>query len=488
MHRELCDQDGNFYIVHPFEDRIERNVTGQIIRYNYRSIDNKFNKNRIYFDNNMFIPLIKNMTIKMLYLKINDTLDINKDEFKKTNYSDKIQEVIRAMNNMMNEKDSIILVLGSGYNIITETCMVLSLLKATSTIEPNISLLIKKEIKPFDRNNFIKFKQIFGSDSDITSLYMIVTKLNNVLKHLELFKFIELYKKGGNSLDKSQYKKEYTDMIELYSKKEYRKLGKTLEDSVQVKNLFIYLQNNSKLNDKGFLDWLSNGGILKKKIKDDLKKNQAEIESVCNLLYLNYNTVMLYFNTLLLNMINIITSKKDIDQDFDEYVFDWTKKISPSLLKNLTNNTIEYKLNLCFFFAQPLIAVMNSSTNNYISMRDGSNLSINVDYISKEPNTLCTSLGSYLYYYSVSNGMNLIANIDPYILPIYYSLHYNPKNIKKEYSMYSSNINKYIVKHYHNSEWEQLVDIVRNNWSFTRFPFNTNEIPVVVEYIKNVNI
>ena len=465
---QLFDKDGSFYIVHPFEDRLERNIMGQIINYKYKN----YTSSKSILDNNIYSPLRNNMKVKMLYLSVNKK-DIHRQEYKKTEYFDKLNNIITLMNNQMSEQESNILLLGAGYDIIIETCMVLSLIKSMG-LQPNISSLIKQTGKFIDME---PLKKLFGSDSDITSLYMITNQLSHYFKTLELFNFIEQYKKN-NSMDKSEYYIKYIELKNIYYKKEYKKLGS------HAYNLFNWLHHNGKIESHtGFLYWLNKSNLIQTKIKVNIINNKMMISNICTQLHLNESIILIYLEKLLLNVLSIVTSKKDDDENLDENVFDWVKKLRPTLLKNLTNNSIEFKLNLCFFFAQPLIAVRNNT--HYMSMKDGSDIFPSM--LFNQANTLCNSLGNYIYYYVESKKqMMLLINIDPSILPIYYSIHYNTDNIKMNYMMYSNDDNKYIIKTFNNSEWIRLVEIVQNNWSYSRFPFNNTELSVVQEFIKNI--
>ena len=459
---QLFDKDGSFYIVHPFEDRIERNIMGEIIQYRYKNyISSKL-------DDNIYSPIINNMRVKMLYLPVNIT-SLQQIEYKKTEYFDKLNNI---MSIMLTEQESNILLLGAGYDIAIETCMVLSLIKSLGLL-PNISSLIKRTDKFIDIE---PLKKMFGSDSDITSLYMITKQLREYLKTLELFRFIEQYKNKNYNMEKSQYYIKYIEAKNIYYTTSNKKLGPS------TYNLFNWLHNNGKLNNTiGFLYWLSKSNSVEIQIKTDITNNKTLITKICNQLHLNESIIFIYLDLLLSNILTIITSKKD-DED-EENVFEWVKKLRPTLLKNLTNNSIEFKLNLCFFFAQPLIAVKNNT--QYMSMKDGSN--IYPSMLFNQYNTLCNFLGNYVYYYIESNKqMMLLMNIDPYILPIYYSIHYNKDKIKINYTMYSNDDNKSVIKTFNNSEWVRLVEIVHNNWSYTRFPFNNTELAVVQEYIKNI--
>ena len=63
-------------------------------------------------------------------------------------------------------------------------------------------------------------------------------------------------------------------------------------------------------------------------------------------------------------------------------------------------------------------------------------------------------------------------------------------SIRRKPFVYKVESDNNIVKfnNYNNIEWENLVNIVRNNWSFGTFPFNNTELTVVQQYIKNLRI
>jgi len=492
-HINLFDKKCNFYIVHPFEDKIKRNVMGDIITYNNYDVSDEIN-------NRVFDPLINNMRVKMLYLSIElpqtkdvDINDINHKIFKKTNYSDKINSTIQLMNNNMDEKESTVLFLAAGYDILMECCMVLSMVKAISKIQPTVSVVMKKtgKIVEIDR-----MKKLFGSNSDISSLYLICRKLFDSLNMLSIHKLIKDYiNKTKLPTEQSDDYIYYKKLVKLFRAKKYLELGDTSESIAKNINLFNSLLNNGNLdNMMGYMDWISESGFLFRKLYSDIKNNNNMIDRIASELYLDSNIVKEYLNILIKNIIIVITANKDIDTAYGEIgVLDWAKQMKPSLSKMQPNNfpigTIESKLNMCFFFAQPLIAIRkpDAGLNCYLSMRDGSILSINT--IFDNPNTLCTSLGSYLYYFSMANGkMNLIYNIDPTILSSCYPIHYNTNNIKTSYNISRINTNsgnyEIVPIQYNFSEMERLVESVRNNYKINIFPFNTILFPTIQQYIK----
>ena len=458
--------------------RLDRNIMGQIIRLKYNDTYVKTNK----IDDKMYNVFIGNMRAYMYYLNINNITDISKSIYKKTIYYDKVNEVVRVMNNSMTEMESNILLLGAGYNILIETCMVLSMIKTISKIQPLITNLCMKKGKYIMIN---EMKQVFSSDSDITSIYNICNRFKNTFKNMEIFNLIDIFIKGGNMNKANMYVKQYETNVILYRMKQFNELSSDKKIRYKYISLFNWLQSNGLLDNKrGFMYWLSESGFLRNKLYNDLDLYKKAIEELCNTLYLDYEIILEYFDTLINNVISIISAEKDIDSEYNEIsVFKWMEQLTPTLSKHLKTNIIEFKLNLCFFFAQPFIAVKNN--NDYISLRDGSILSIN--YIFNKMNTLCNKIGSYLYYFNTNdNKMSLIANIDPHILPIYFPIHYNTLFIKTSYNIFRDN--KITTIHFDNTEYIRLVSIITNNCSLVGFPFNSNLLPVIQEYVKSIRL
>lgn len=445
---QLFDKNGLFYIVHPLETKITRNLMGDIIEYDKKISD------KIKIDH--FKPLINILETKLLYLDINGG---DEPKYKKTIYARKIYEMQELTS--LDEKDSTILLLGCGYNIMLETFQVLSMIKA---INGRVLTLIRKSGKYLMIN---EMKKIFSSDSDITSIYRICKLLKDYCK-LEIYTI-------ANTVN--NYKSLYNEMVNHYRKRYYSILEKN-----GTINLFRWLYHNGKLDkDIGFLYWLKESGIFKKKLMDNILVNKHLIESVCESHYLDSNIIMEYYNILVDLIIDYLVANKDIDKKYNkESVFDWVTKIKPSLNKKILPS-IEYKLNLIFIIAQPFISVKEI---DYVNLRTGSQLSV-LQVFNNEA-TLCNSLGSYLYYYSISNNiMNIVMNIDLSILPIYYPIYYNPRNIKNIIPLKQENgMTK--LRQFNGPIWDRLVEIVSNKYSFNQFPLNTPELPIIQEYIASM--
>ena len=81
----------------------------------------------------LFNPMLKSMEYKCLYLNLSE--EKNKDDYKKTIYSEKILEVTRDItSSFLEESESISLLIGKGYNMELEVAEILSCRKLPSRL------------------------------------------------------------------------------------------------------------------------------------------------------------------------------------------------------------------------------------------------------------------------------------------------------------------------------------------------------------------
>ncbi len=445
---QLIDKEGKLYIIHPFENSIKRNIMGDIIE------DKKIEIHK--WANSMLI----NVKNKLLYvpLEYNNARDFI--FYSRTLLFDQINNVIKITT--FEEKDASILLYASGYNVLYEMCQVITMIKA---INNNILSIMLQDGK------FTKYDEninIFGSDSDITSIYNITKVLKNNLSDLYIY---SIYSKP-HILE--QFRNEYNIILKEYRSKNYN----NIKDSLNIMNA---LYHNGRLDsNKGFLTWLKSSTTFRKKLSTNIYNNRSKIKTLCEQFYLNYNTVLIFYNLLIDNIIKILTADLEFDESYNLVnPFKWAEKIKPNLMKIVTTNTIEEKLNLCFFLTQPLYFSVLFN-DKYINM---STKECNIKpFIQDKYNTLCSSIGSYIGYYSYSNNfMSIIYNIDPSKISFIHPIYYNPSNIKNIY-YYNREIKQYSSK-----AWDKLIYNVNNSFSllsFERFPLNTNEFPVIQEFIK----
>ncbi len=447
----LTDLKGLFYIIHPYENILERNIFNDIISVNNQRINNIEIKQYQY--------MLSNIKNKLLYLPISINNDPKMLFYKRTQYYDRISEVMSIIK--MEEKDAVILYICAGFNILLEGCQVLSLIKTIG----DISGIIKEE-------HYNEVKSIFGSNSDISSLYKILIIFKNTLPNMLVYKVLN----DLNVLEK--FRTYYMDILKQYKRKNYS----SIKDSIDIMN---WLYHNGVLDtERGFLHWIKSSGTFKKLLLNDINKHSDQINKLCNDYYLNYNKIMEYYE----NLINLIISILSADIEFDKEL----KKISPfidaikinSYLLKTVNYNIEEQLNYAFFISQPLyFSVMFE--DGYKTVTSGYNCDIK-KYSKGRLNTLCNNIGSYIGYYNIKNNqMSIIYNIDINKISNYNPFFYNPKYIVN--SLLKKNMGKVSLVQFNSNEWNKLIMIISNtfsNLSFDRFPLNNPFFSIIQEFIK----
>ncbi len=448
----LVDLRGKFYIIHPYENILQRNILNDIIIINNQRI-NKINIQQFQY-------MLSNIKNKLFYLPINININnINSQFYKRTEYYDRISEVMNIIK--MEEKDAIILYICAGFNILLEGCQVISLIKTIS----DISGIINEEY-------YDQIKSIFGSNSDINSLYKITSLFKNTFPNLLVYKvFNDL-----NVLEK--FKTYYSDILKEYKRKNYS----AIKDSIDIMNWLYY--NGVLDTDRGFLHWIKSSGTFKKLLLNDINKHSTKISKLCNDYYFNYNKIIEYYE----NLINLIISILSADIEYEKELkkknpFIEAKKINSYLLKAVSNN-IEEQLNYAFFISQPLYLSVIFE-NGYKTVTSSFDCSIK-KYSKGRLNTLCNNIGSYIGYYNIKNNqMSIIYNIDINKISNYNPFFYNPKYIV---NVLVKNVNSRVsLLQFNSNEWNRLIMVISNtfsNLSYDRFPLNNPNFSIIQEYSK----
>jgi hypothetical protein len=454
----LIDIYGNFYIIHPNENILKRNIMGNIINYNNK-ITNKINKN-------IFLSMLDNIKIKLLYLpiKIKNINNMEDIFYKKTKYYEKINEVMNITK--LEEKDATILYISAGFDLLFEGCQVICLLKTIN----DISNIIKYDGKYY----YDEIRTIFGTDSDISSLYKITSLLKNKLPDLLVYSIF------NNKTVLEKYKNQYNNILKEFRRKNYT----AIKDSLDLMN---WLNNNGELNlDRGFLYWIKSSGIFKKTLLNDINKYSTQIKLICDEYYLNYDKVLEYYEKLINLVISILSADIEYDADYKRInPFVDIKSIKSYLLK-IVNTTIEDKLNYAFFISQPLFfsAMFQNGYKTLVPMD-----CYIKPFIKGTLNTLCINISSYIGYYSIKNNMmSIIYNINISKLASYNPYFFNTKNIVNTL-INKDNNNNIIITEFNSNEWNRLVITINNsfsNLSYDIFPLNNPYFPIIQEFSKQI--
>lgn len=276
------------------------------------------------------------------------------------------------------------------------------------------------------------------------------------------------------------FKGYYDDIVTKFKNKNFN----NIKESLDIMN---HLYNNGMLDTpKGFLSWIKYSNKFRKMLMDDINNNIDMINKICTDYYLNYKVIMDYYDYLVTIITKILSAELEYDEEYGEIsVFKWTKKLHSNMNILVKQNTVEEKLNICFFMAQPLY-LCASFNNMYINMNMKECIikQLFIPPKTKYNNTLCNMIGGMIGYYSYRNeNISIIYNIDPKLIPIYYPIHYNETNIKNVY--YRDNI----LMQYNSSDWDRFIMTVSNSsliYNLNTFPLNNMEFPTIQAYIKKL--
>lgn len=469
----MFDLNGNFYIIHPFETSIKRNIVNRIISFK--------NKKENKIKHKIFRPMLNNMEVKLQFVNLN--YGKAKSNYNKTIYADKINEVIRVIDSsFLLENEAITLLLGSGFDIEIEIIEILSMLTACNY---NISSLIGKKK---DNPKFIEldnFKNLFTSENDILGIYKICKVIKSNLSTLTVFKLILFFKSGKYI---NIYKKLYQKIVKKFQK--YKFTLNPPEDLVNDWNILNWLKENGKLYSKeniGFKFWLSKSKYFSEMLLKNIEINKNKILKLCERYYLNYNVILKYLEVLISYNIGYFTSDKDLEKDYEESPFDYIKKIN-NLKYILKDNSIENKITTSFILSNPLnIGIkLDSKDNSFTSIKDPST-KLDFNKLFRNNFNSFVSAQNYMVFYlnlsmfNNNNIMNIIINIDPKKLIELFSYFYNPNRIK----------NKYIIDNkvieFEGDNWNNFIFLVKNHFDLNSFPLISKEyLPVLYLYIKSM--
>nr|QFG74274.1 MAG: hypothetical protein [Megaviridae environmental sample] len=470
---QLIDLYGSFYIIHPFENTIKRNVLNQIIEYKNTK------KDKILLQE--WESYLNVFRIKLFYLNIDSRYQTIENEsrleYKKTIFYNKVNELTSSLSKLnFEDKDVIFLLYCSGYNVLNLGLQIITLL---STISYNISSVVAAK----DNSKFIefdKFYKIFSNNkSDIVTIISITNLIYKNLYSLKIFKFFH----SNKFLIK--YKRIYQKYIN-----EFKKFKFTVDPSTSLiylkdLNLLSRLKNQGKLDDdKGFLEWLSNSSIFKNELVNDIKNNSNKIKKLCETYFLNYNIIDKYLNNLIDTFFTINTIEKDLDNNYNEqnpFIF-FKENFSSNFMRTLKYFTDEEKIIYSFLMSNPLNIGVKYD-NKYINMYSNKyKLMPSFFNISNYKLTTCKNISNYILYLNLTSlkgetYINFITNINPNILSVLIPHHYNKNFIKFNYAKKKDN--QIIFTKINSDNWTRFVSDVNNNFTKVYFPLKSSELPVI---------
>jgi hypothetical protein len=467
----LSDYNGTFYIIHPKENLIIRNINNEIIQYSELK--------QLLIPPNVFDKEIKILQERLILVDTNYNsnifnVDYNSKNYVKTELYKNILELSKIINNKLIEYNDYLTIFAAiGFNCMFEVISIIILIKTIDSIN---KLIIQEKI-----DNFYNIWYSSNSpNSELFILHNIIEKFKYDNKNLLLFKII-------NNSDIIKEVDELVDNKILNFKKYYKpdlnNIPDFFKDNIEEWNLIKKLFNSDKLEKKNGLDEIKIN-ILKKKIKENLILNDAIIKRWCDTYFINYEYITLF----LYQLAEIIIKIKIIDFNF----LVWIDSIKQNFLKILKTNTIKEKILKSFILGYPLnYAIKLDFNNNFYNLH----LFNRKAYIKNNKNFTYSFSNIILYYNYTENNDNINLNIindielDYFISCIPYI--FNKNNFKKIIPILTvENKENYILEHksfiqVHGSNYAQIISYINNN-SFGMSPWENDKMPIISNYFKKL--
>jgi hypothetical protein len=481
----LLDKTGIFYLIHPFEDNIERNVLNNIIKY-----DNK--------QTNMIHPkAFVYMLSKLLYS--NMIVDYNAEQFL-DHRSDSINteriylksELVNPIKNLQknltldNIEDAITLFSARAMGCFTQVLelkIFIDLMGMT-----NMKALVNESI------NFTKFKEIYGNSnikSDLIFIYNIIKSFKNRFSNLLVF-----------NLDNNMIKS-LTDNVadtNINTFKKYIKMGYTTPPSNFDPNLWnkLFTKNKNgeleKEKDKVFRTDESVYDILER----DIKRNESDIIKWCNNNYINSKLILSFLNKL-----GTYYLVNDISTTADDNPLIFADNFKSNFMKFLTQYTMDEKIIRSFLYGRPSQFTYSFRGDKYMTFINHEifNVKFAEPFYKNQPTETLTTLSGEMTFYlkyvesedpNIINNevlnLHLLSQIESKWLIPAIPLFVNPLTLPDVFTNIGKAANDTPIIQYNNSHGVQIFkrEII-NNWNKSFILWDIEETPILKDFYRKIN-
>jgi hypothetical protein len=379
----LLDRFGLFYLIHPYEKIIKRNIVNKII-----NVDNNKKKTN-YVPIHQYKYLLKSLINKNLIINLNaNSLFVYHDDIINENYeyvkTELAEHIIKVKKDfeLLNINEAITIMTASAMGCLNEVIEITTFLNLISNLPSN---MISENIK-WDR--FRKIYKCPENDSDILFIY-------NIIKKIKL-KFInEINKKINYNIDD-----EITKFRKLIKKSKEPPINYNGEQWNKLKNLKA--NGNLTHNKELFNDELFTRDL----IFNDIENIRKEIE-----IWAENN----YFNPIII--IQFVKKLKNINFKINKYnqneTIIWSKNFTSNFYRCLTNYNIEEKILRSFVYGNPTQYTINESESRVTNI----NFNLyNVNYILPYGSKTIDSIASvedFIFYLNFKQTENLEDNLKP---------------------------------------------------------------------------
>jgi len=442
----LGDINGSFYIIHPFENEIVRNIYNEIICFK------KVKTNII--PENIFIKdieqLQKNLILVNLDYKKDSRGGIN-DKIVKTSLYNHVIELQKTLgDNSIDINDCVTLFASVGFDCFNDV----------------LAIII-----------FIKYYEgkIKDTDSELLAYYNIYNKISSKFSNLLLFK-----------MDIKKFDSIIKNKIKGF-KIMFKKTNEPTERS-KYWDVMVRLFNSGNLENKKGLQKLKYE-IIKDLIKEDIIKNRYEITLWCSENNLNANGIFIFLEKYGDIMLNVLTIEKNLDIDLNEISpLIWMQEIKSTFSRVLKTNEIKERILKSFIVGRPLNFAIKSNTKDifYRLFKPGiigicqSNFSSVIFYYKYSPNKEIKNLISLEVVNNIP--IDYFTSCIPQIFNETYFKNYIPSETLKIQD------NKFVFMHtfieLFGDNYDRILNFVHNN-KLSKSPWENEKLGYLYLFLKN---
>ena len=336
----VLDKKGLFYLIHPFENNMKRNIMNTIIRYNDRKTNIIPESEYTFIISTLFNSnLLIDTNGKLLYAYLTDINSTDRN-WVKSELAVQVEKVASKLQSDI--PNSITFIAGSAMGCLREVIEVIIFLQ---TIGYSLKSLANKD------TNWLIFKQTWFDSSiksDLIFVYQLVQKIKSKFSDLMVF-----------NINKKSI--QYTLNIHSHNLlTQFKKLKQNHSEPPKdfdgiLWNKLSTLKNNGTLTTEYKKVILSDKSTIDL-INSDIEKNREKITSWCIKNLLNENLIISFiikYGEYQLNQFNI----ENIE------IFEWSSKLTSNFCKQLTDYTLEEKIIRSFVYGKPMQFTYSKNNN-----------------------------------------------------------------------------------------------------------------------------
>ena len=480
----ILDKKGVFYLIHPFEKNIKRNILNQIIKI----YDNTLTENEIPVI--QFQRIIKNLYYKNLiidpeYRLYNNKYEVNTEiQFVKTELGDYVSKITELLDISVN--NALTLLAARSMNCFKEVYDIIKCIEVIQTLDN----LKKKGI------TWKQFKEIYGNiKSDLLFIHELINKLKKNFSYLYLFK-----------IDNTKH-----DVLDKH-------YDNTIKKFMELSDKFIIPPSNYDVLLWNKLSQLKRAGLLSIEKKDVLKTDNSTLNIIlsniyeykdkikfwCDINYLNYEVII-----QILEKLGTLYLQTDFS---DNDILKWAKKLNSNFVKHLTNYTLDERIIRSFLYGnhdQFTFKFDMTLTNALYTIINSSKAIARIEQNNRKEQIILTNIySSIIFYYRYKKSdypndtsvpiidISFISEIKPEWLTPCSILLFNPANIFDITSMDAliklntvateNSSGKYQQLYAKSADLSRLQMVQMNNWKNNYTIWDSDKAPILQKFYSGI--